>query len=66
MGFLYDCKGKLHDSKSAEEGAIFATILSYIREGTIAIMFQVENLEYLRIIQWNTGLKIADCVSEIS
>jgi hypothetical protein len=41
------------------------TILSYTREGTIAIMFQVENLEFLRIIQSNTGLKNADYVSEI-
>ncbi len=48
-----------------EEGAIQASILSHIREVTIAIVFQVENLEFLRIIQSNTGLKIADCVSEI-
>ena len=65
MGFLYDCRWKLPYSNSVEESAILATILSYIREGTIAIMFQVENLEFLRIIQSNTGLKIADCVSEI-
>jgi hypothetical protein len=65
MCFLYDCRLKLRDSNSVEEGAILATILSYIRKRTIAIMFQVENLEFLRIIQSKTGLKIADCVSEI-
>ncbi len=51
IGFMYDCRCKLLDSSSTEEGAIYATILSYIREGTIAIMFQVENLEFFRIIQ---------------
>jgi hypothetical protein len=65
MGFLYDFRWKLRDSNSVEEGAILASILSYIREATIAIMFQVENLEFLRINQSNTGLKIADRVSEI-
>ncbi len=42
--FLNDCRCKLRDSNSAEEGAIYATILSYIREEAIAIMFQVENI----------------------
>ncbi len=65
IGFLYDCRWKFRDSNSVVEGAILVTILSYILEGTIAIIFQVENLEFLRIIQSNTGLKIADCVSEI-
>ncbi len=65
IGFVYDCGWKLRDSTSVEEGAIKVTILSYIREGTIAIMFQVEKLEFFRIIQSNTGLKMADCVSEI-
>jgi hypothetical protein len=51
MGFLYDCRCRLRDSNSAEVGAIYAIFLSYIRERTIAIMFQVENLEFLRIIQ---------------
>jgi hypothetical protein len=63
MGIVFDCRWKLRDSYSMEEGAIKVSILSYIRKGTIAIMFQVENLEFFRIIQSNTGLKIADCVS---
>jgi hypothetical protein len=63
--FLYDCSVNLRDSNSVEEAAILATYLKKNREGTIAIIFQVENLEFLRIIQSNTGLKIADCVSEI-